>query len=72
MPINGTNKIFDNIPINREIAAQRSVIFSLPLIIRISADAPKREFSNGESKISKKVDLEIKKSTPKNKIINFS
>ena len=55
MPKVGTKKIFDITPIIKEIPAQRIVIFSLPLIIRISAEEPKREFTNGESKIIRNV-----------------
>ena len=59
IPKKGANVKFSIIPINRQILAQKSVTFSFPHIIRISAADPNIELIKGESKIIKNVSLGI-------------
>ena len=59
IPKKGANIKFKIIPIKRQIVAHKSVTFSFPHIIRISAADPKMELIKGESKIIKKVSLGI-------------
>ena len=71
IPYKGTNRKFKITPIINEIPAHVRETFSFPLMRRISPADPKIELIIGASKIIKNVILGIKKSSPKNKIINF-
>ena len=71
IPKRGINKKFKPIPIIKENPHHLNATFSLPVILIIEAAEPKRELIIGESKIIKRVNFDIKNSSPKKKIINL-